>query len=66
MRKFIVNTEIFWLEINQSLVVTERHITKNSRSFCHKKTGKTYSFAKRGRTRTQERRELGTLYVILY
>jgi hypothetical protein len=40
-------------------------LTKNSRSFCHKKTNKTHSFAKRGRARAQERRELATLGVIL-
>lgn len=39
----------------------KRRLTKNSRSFCHKKTDKTHSFAKRGRAKAQERRELGTL-----
>jgi hypothetical protein len=36
-------------------------ITKNSRSFCHEKTAKTHSFAKRGRAKAQECRELATL-----
>ena len=43
------------------LLGRELHITKNSRSFCHKKTDKTHSFAKRGRAKAQERRELETL-----
>jgi len=41
------------------------HITKNSRSFWHEKIAKTHSFAKRGRARAQERRELATLDEIL-
>jgi hypothetical protein len=36
-------------------------MTKNSRWFCHKKTDKTHSFAKRGGARAQEYRELVAL-----
>ena len=42
------------------------HITKNSRSFWHEKIAKTHSFAKRGRARAQERRELETLEEMVY
>ena len=44
--------------------MTERHITKNSRSFWHEEIAKTHFFAKRGRAKAQERRELASLYGI--